>query len=107
MSEQLKKIKEVIALSRRKAGMSQEDMAQALGISQPAYSYHESGNRPISVKNIRKIAEILSIPLEALIGDSAQKLEPDNNLRKIVDQLERIADTLDKLVPPSSKKCGK
>lgn len=94
----LKEIKENISNARKYGNLTQGDMAQLLDITQPAYSYYETGDKPIPLNKIRKISEILSIPLTELLGEPTSTLATDtNNLSSINNNLERIANTLDKL----------
>ena len=94
----LEQIKENIAFARKQAGVTQGEMAKTLNISQPAYSYYESGDKPIPIDKISKIAEILSIPLNRLLGDIAIDQSQKDPLSAISHNLERIANTLDKIL---------
>lgn len=93
----LEQIKENIAIARKQAGITQEEMAKLLDITQPAYSYYEKGEKPIPLKKIQKICEILSISMKALLGDIGINENNEEVLIKINNNLERIATTLDKL----------
>lgn len=44
---------------RQKKGLSQEKLAELVGITQQAYSQYENGGRRPSVETAKKIAEIL------------------------------------------------
>lgn len=92
----LKEIKENISTSRKHAGFTQEEMSKLLNITQPAYSYYETGDNPIPLNKIRKISEILSVPLINLIGYDTNDDNMTNSYN-INKNLERIADTLDNL----------
>jgi transcriptional regulator with XRE-family HTH domain len=92
----LQQIKENISNARKTAGITQEDMAKSLGITQPAYSYYETGEKPIPLNKIKTISEILSIPAKSLLGDDIFN-DSDEVINSINKNLERIADTLDKL----------
>lgn len=93
----LDQIKENIATARKQAGITQEEMSKLLGITQPAYSYYEKGEKPIPLNKIQKICSILSIPAKSLLGDIALEEKDEKILMKINHNLERIANTLDKL----------
>lgn len=93
----LEQIKENITTARKQADITQEEMAQLLEITQPAYSYYEKGDKPIPLNKIYKICEILSIPIKSLLGDINISEENEEILMKINNNLERIADTLDNL----------
>jgi transcriptional regulator with XRE-family HTH domain len=93
----LQQIKKNIATARKQAGITQEEMAKLLDITQPAYSYYEKGNKPIPLNKIQKISEILSIPTKSLLGDMVLDKKNEDLLIKMNTNLERIANTLDKL----------
>lgn len=93
----LDQIKENIVMARKQAGMTQEEMAKLLEITQPAYSYYEKGDKPIPLNKIKKICEILSISIKSLLGDNFVYEENEDVLVKVNNNLERIANTLDKI----------
>ncbi len=51
---------------RRNAGMTQEAVARAAGMSRPFYAGVEAGTRNVSLGNLISIADALSVPLAAL-----------------------------------------
>lgn len=55
--------KELIKTKRKEKGLSQNQLAQMLGISQPYMNQIESGVRNPSFPTMLKICEILEIPL--------------------------------------------
>lgn len=65
---------QVILKHRKSLGIDQSAMAQALGITQPAYSRLEQGNSVLSITQLRTIAHVL-------------KFKPGSLMRE-VDQLE-------------------
>ena len=93
----LEQIKDNIAIARKKAGITQEEMSKLLDITQPAYSYYEKGEKPIPLNKIQKICDILAIPIKSLIGDIVLNENNEEVLVKVNNNLERIADTLDKI----------
>ncbi|WP_055667336.1 helix-turn-helix domain-containing protein [Desnuesiella massiliensis] len=97
LSLSLEQIKENISYARKKAGMTQEEMYKLLDITQPAYSYYEKGEKPIPLNKIQKICEILSIPIKSILRDISLDESNEDTLLKISNNLERIANTLDKL----------
>lgn len=54
--------------ARIKAGLSQSEVAEKLGISQPAYSYIESGDKIPSLAVTKKLAIILGVSIDYLVG---------------------------------------
>lgn len=54
---------------REKKNMSQREVAQALGISQPAYSYFECGDKIPSLAMTKAMARFFNVTLDELAGD--------------------------------------
>ena len=54
---------------RKRLGLSQENMAKALGITQASYSFKESGIRNFSIKELKILKRILNVTYEELLGD--------------------------------------
>lgn len=48
--------------ARRKKGLTQKDMAEAVQVSQPSYWAYEHGNSRPSPENAKKIASVLGFP---------------------------------------------
>ena len=57
---------------REKDGISQERLAELLGISRPAVSQMEAGERKISAEELIKLSEVFGLPLESLIDSEKQ-----------------------------------
>ena len=53
---------------RKKAGYTQEEMGQLLNITQSAYALYETGKTQPSLETATKIADILKISLDYLVG---------------------------------------
>ena len=60
--------------SRTKAGLTQEQLSEQLGIAKSTLSGYESGNREPTVATIARILEILNIDANYLYQDEAQTL---------------------------------
>ncbi|SDB85764.1 helix-turn-helix domain-containing protein [Paraburkholderia lycopersici] len=84
----VKAVGRAIAARRAEAGLSQEAVAEALGISREAVSRMETGAAVPSVVRLAELAEIFECELEALIAEASN--------RKL-DQAQRIAEMLDGL----------
>ena len=76
-------IKEKIFEIRRKKGISQEKMAQLLGISNNSFRKLEKGNTILLSNRLWKIAKILEVSLEELM------LEEDFNTGMSLADMER------------------
>lgn len=60
---------DAIRAIRERSGLSQTDLARAVGVSQPILSRIESGERPGRPEVIRSIASALKVPVTAIIHD--------------------------------------
>ena len=72
-SERLKKL-------RKQAQLTQVDVAEKLGISQPAYASWERGIKRPTQENLVKIAQILNVSVDYLVGNSEEKLDELDNI---------------------------
>lgn len=54
--------------ARISAGLSQKDVAEQLGVAKSTYSLYESGKREPDVSRIKKLAEVLGVSSDALLG---------------------------------------
>lgn len=60
---------------RKQAHLTQVDVAEKLGISQPAYASWERGVKRPTQENLVKIAQILNVSIDYLVGNSDEKKE--------------------------------
>lgn len=72
-SERLKKL-------RKQAQLTQVDVAEKLGISQPAYASWERGVKKPTQENLVKIAQILNVSVDYLVGNSEEKSDEIDNI---------------------------
>lgn len=72
-SERLKKL-------RKDAGLTQVEVANKLGISQPAYASWERGIKKPTQDNLVKIAQILNVSVDYLVGNSQETLDELDNI---------------------------
>lgn len=73
--------------------LTQEHLAEKLGISQNSYSRLESETVKISTDRLKEIAEILDVPAEYLINTDAPVYNFSNNASiKYAGQIENIFD---------------
>ena len=88
---------------RHQRSWSQEDVANRLGISIPAFSKIETGVTDINLSRLEQIANIYDINLVNLLSLEAEEAEPQNsNLtiaqKKIVDRESEIANLQRKVI---------
>lgn len=60
---------------RKQAHLTQVDVAEKLGISQPAYASWERGIKKPTQENLIKIAHIFNVSIDYLVGKSDVELE--------------------------------
>lgn len=53
---------------RKKAGLTQEEIAKRLNITRPAYTQYETDKTKPSIETVGKIADILKTSVDYLIG---------------------------------------
>ena len=72
-SERLKEL-------RKKANFTQVEVAEKLGISQPAYASWERGVKKPTQENLVKIAQVLNVSVDYLVGNSEEKSDELNDI---------------------------
>ena len=72
-SERLKKL-------RKDAGLTQVNVSEKLGISQPAYASWERGIKKPTQDNLVKIAQVLNVSVDYLVGNSEEKVDELDNI---------------------------
>jgi GTP pyrophosphokinase len=66
----IEKIGTKIAEERKKQGFTQEQLAEALGVSAQAVSKWENGWNLPDIENLNRLAELLGMPLQSIFSDS-------------------------------------
>jgi transcriptional regulator with XRE-family HTH domain len=108
MTENLKKktnksVGKNIRAMRHQRGWSQEDVANRLGISIPAFSKIETGVTDINLSRLEQIANIYEVNVVNLLSADIEESEPQvSNLsiaqRKIIDREAEIANLQRKVI---------
>jgi transcriptional regulator with XRE-family HTH domain len=75
-------VAEKIKRLRKSKGLSQDDMAERLHISQSAYARIETGESHSWAAHIEKLSEILEIKPEDFLTDETNNLEQENTDQK-------------------------
>lgn len=89
---------------RKKKGISQDVLAKQLGTQGPAIGRYERGTAKPTIEVAAKIAKILGVSLDYLVGNSDTELDSEMlNRIQLISQLEeedknRILITFDALV---------
>jgi transcriptional regulator with XRE-family HTH domain len=69
-----------IAMTRKSRGMTQAELARAIGVSQQAVFAYELGERRVSVLILAKIAKVFAVPVEEMIGLTKSARMPKGRL---------------------------
>jgi transcriptional regulator with XRE-family HTH domain len=79
-----------IAEARKAAGLTQVQLAEALGIAQQTMAHYEGGVSRIAVAMLPTVAKVLGVSIEDLVGEASRpgKRGP---APKIQQQLERVS----------------
>lgn len=87
-----KKIGKMIQKAREEAGLSQEELASRLSLTQAALSNYELGKRRLYLKNVEQIAKVLNKPIGYFMEDYTEKLRTgaDSNQDKTIDEINRL-----------------
>ena len=72
-------VAERIRLERLRLNLSQQNMADELGITVAAYSNLERGVTEISINRLLKIAELLKVPISVFLSVETENINPKND----------------------------
>lgn len=92
------KFNENLKLARERKGISQKDMAENIGVAKSTYSLYESGNREPNVQTIKKIADILNVSADELLGIDeepatlAAHFDGDEYTEEELDEIKQFAE---------------
>ena len=82
-----------IALLRRSAGMSQQEMAQKLKISASAVGMYEQGRREPSVQILSEMARLFGVSIDYLVTGKASNAQEQEEVNQMLLQRAEIMDT--------------
>ena len=71
---------------RQKRGLSQEQLAEMVGISQSFYAKIESGNRLMAIDVLYKLAQQLDVSVDTLLDINADNAQIDNVVSLLHDR---------------------
>ncbi len=81
---------------REKKGISKQEAARRIGVSQPAYLRYESGDRQPSVQMLKEIAKVLNTSVDYLSGIS------DDSGTTLIEVNKQTHETLFQIVEQCS-----
>ena len=92
------KFNENLREAREKKKMSQKDVADIIGVAKSTYSLYESGNREPNVNTIKKIADVLNVSADTLLGideeptTMAAHFDGDEYTEDELDEIRQFAE---------------
>lgn len=99
-----KNIGKRIQKAREEIGISQEELAARLGVSQAALSNYELGKRRLYLANIQQIADVLNKPLSFFMDEPAKEIKTTPHFKnptmsKIIELLTELPqDEIDQIL---------
>ena len=91
-----------IAKFRKDQGLTQTQLAEALGISQQTMAHYEVGRLRIAVAQLMNVAKALTVPVEDLLEEAPKaakgKRGPTSKLQQKIEQVSTLPRTKQKLV---------
>ena len=88
-----------LAALRRARGFSQCDLAKALGVKQPTVSYYESQSGHPQADVLTKLAKVLGVTVDELLGTPGNRLELPTErpgMRRLWDKFSVLAELPEK-----------
>lgn len=76
--------------ARKKKGISQEELAEQLGTKGPAIGRYERDEMKPSIEAAAKMADILNVSLDYLVGKT--DFELDNTMMKRIQAVSKLPD---------------
>ncbi len=85
-----------IQRAREEAGMSQEELASALGITQSALSNYELGKRRLYLANLEQLANVLGRPLSYFMEEEKPSggQDPEGEADQVTVEIHRLLSEL-------------
>jgi len=79
-----------LAQQRRSRGLSQQQVAEAIGVEPETVSRMETGVISPSLKRLHQLAEVLDCPVEALLG--AASTHPHDLIKRLGEHLAPLSE---------------
>ena len=84
---------EKLVATREVVGLSQQQVADALGITQHAYAYWERHPVALKPEQLSKLASVLHVNIDELIGENGNKKKgsgPSGKARRLFEAVSRL-----------------
>lgn len=80
-----------IARLRKEEGVTQVQLAELLGTSQQTITAYEVGRRRVPVSSLPKLAKLLGVSVEELMGEDVKRAGRRGPAPKLQQQLEQVS----------------
>lgn len=89
-----------IAQIRKEQNLTQQQLADELGVAQQVIASYEIGRRRVPVSTLPMLAKTLAVPIEALLGvpSNAAKRGPTPRMQQQVERLSRLPKAQQRVV---------
>lgn len=99
------KLYEKITLYRKKNGLSQEELAEKIGVSRQAVSKWETGDALPEITKLKALADTFNVTVDFLLDEETTEFSQQNQPQSI-SVLDKYADKIDDCVDNISSKSG-
>ena len=99
------KLYEKITFYRKKNGLSQEELAEKIGVSRQAVSKWETGDALPEITKLKALADTFNVTVDFLLDEEKTEFLQQNEVRS-VSILDKYADGIENCVDNISSKSG-
>lgn len=99
------KLYEKITFYRKKNGLSQEELAEKIGVSRQAVSKWETGDALPEITKLKALADTFNVTVDFLLDESKAEFSQQSETRSI-SVLDRYVDGIENCVDNISNKSG-
>mgnify|MGYP000896838630 FL=1 len=93
---------------REKAGLTQDELAKKLNLTQSTIAYYENGKKMPTLENAMIIAKLFNVTLDYLLGLSTDKNEKTlKQSKKITSAADKFSEDMNNLSPKSQEELKK
>lgn len=78
------KLHEKITAYRKKCGLSQETLAEKIGVSRQAVSKWETGDALPEITKLKSLADCFGVTVDFLLDENIDEYQPQNNVKTTV-----------------------
>lgn len=83
---------ERLVMLRKKAGLTQDQVAKKAGITREVYNSYEKGIRTPRLEYLKRLADALETDYNGLIGDWPSVLDVKAQIQEVIKDLEELRD---------------